>query len=133
MAAVQPDATVARLQERSAPALADLAPATPAAPISRFSAFPLPAVEISVLLIRGDSMFETGDIVSARLFYERAAAAGSGQAALRLGESFDPHFLEQAHLRGVRDDLSAAAFWYQRARELGMDEAKILLGSLRDK
>jgi hypothetical protein len=55
--------------------------------------------DVAVLLARGDSLFGTGDcpgdLVSSRLFYERAAAAGSGEAALRLGESYDPHFLEK--------------------------------------
>jgi len=62
-----------------------------------------------VLLTRGDSLFGTGDLVSARLFYERAAGAGSGEAALRLGESYDPHFLEKTHLRG-HGDVAAAIF-----------------------
>jgi hypothetical protein len=34
------------------------------------------------------------DIASARLFYERAADAGNGRAALRMGESFDRAFLD---------------------------------------
>jgi TPR repeat protein len=85
---------------------------------------------VAVLLTRGDSLFGTGDLASARLFYERAAAGGSGQAALRLGESYDPHFLETTHLRG-RGDMAAAVFWYERARELGVSEATILLSSIR--
>jgi TPR repeat protein len=79
------------------------------------------------LLERGDSLFRIGDITSARRFYERAADNGSGQAALRLGESYDPSFLENAHLRAVRADVSAAEFWYRRARELGVSEGEILL------
>ena len=82
---------------------------------------------MAMLLSRGDSLFANGDVVSARLFYERAAEAGHGQAALRLGESYDPAFLAQARLYGIRSDLSAAVFWYRRARELGLGEAEILL------
>jgi TPR repeat protein len=88
---------------------------------------------MSALLMRGDSLFGGGDIASARLFYERAADAGNGQAALRLGESYDPAFLARVHLGGVRGNVSAAIFWYQRAGDLGMSEADLLLGSLQAK
>jgi len=90
----------------------------------------LPATEIAALLARGDALIAKGDVASARLFYERAAEAGDGQAALRLGESYDPTFLAQAHLNGVRGDTPAAARWYRRARELGIREAEILLQTL---
>jgi hypothetical protein len=36
----------------------------------------------SALLARGDALFVSGDFASARLFYERAANAGDGLAAL---------------------------------------------------
>jgi hypothetical protein len=87
--------------------------------------------EIQALLARGDALVAKGDIASARLFYERAAEAGDGQAALRLGESYDPAFLAQAHLSGVRGDAVAAAHWYQRARELGITEAETLLQTIQ--
>ena len=92
-----------------------------------------PAIDTPVLVARGDTLFGTGDITSARLFYERAADAGSGQAALRLGESYDPSFLEQAHLRAVRGDPAVAIKWYKRARELGASEADLLLMSIQVK
>jgi hypothetical protein len=84
-------------------------------------------VETAPLLERGDQLFGVGDIASARLFYERAADAGDGQAALRLGETYDPVFLERAKLRAIKGDRAAAVFWYRRARELGVAEAEILL------
>jgi len=93
----------------------------------------LSSEDVAVLLTRGDSLFGTGDLVSARLFYERAANAGSGQAALRMGESYDPHFLERTHLRGARGDLTAAIYWYKRARDLGASDATILLDSIPSK
>lgn len=88
-------------------------------------------LDMAGLMRRGDSLFGTGDLVSARLFYERAANAGNGEAALKLGESYDPQFLAQAHLRGVRRDVAAAVFWYKRARDLGVREAEILIASLQ--
>lgn len=93
----------------------------------------LSAADISLLLMRGDKSFSSGDLASARLYYGRAANAGDGQAALRLGETFDPVFLEQTHLRGARGDLTAALSWYRRARDMGIGEAEVLLNSLEAK
>jgi len=93
----------------------------------------LSAAEIAVLLTRGDKAFSSGDVASARLYYGRAASAGDGQAALRLGETFDPVFLDHAHLRSARGDLAAALSWYRRARDMGAAEAEILLNSLEAK
>ncbi len=84
------------------------------------------SADVSMLLNRGDALLSTGDIASGRLFYQRAAEAGNGQAALRLGNTYDPAFLERAQLR-VHGDRALALSWYQRARELGAVEAEILL------
>jgi len=89
--------------------------------------------EISALLARGDSLFGVGDIASARLFYERATDAGDAQAALRLGETYDPFFLALARLKVVRGDLAVATRWYRRARDLGASEAEILLKRIENR
>jgi general secretion pathway protein M len=109
---------------------ASVAPPGPAAAPAQSR---LSAVEIAALLARGDALLGTGDVVSARLFYERAADAGEGQAAVRLGKTFDPVFLVYAHQRGVRSDLGMALFWYRRAGDLGASEAEILLKRLEPK
>jgi hypothetical protein len=88
-----------------------------------------PPAEIAALVARGDSFLGAGDIASARLFYERAADAGDGPAALRLGASFDPAFLDRAGIHSIRADPEQAASWYHRARELG-DAAGNLQNSL---
>jgi hypothetical protein len=77
------------------------------------------ATEIAALLARGDWLFATGDVASARLLYERAADAGEARAAVRLGETFDPVYLDDSHLRGLQGDPDTAVFWYRRARDLG--------------
>jgi hypothetical protein len=102
---------------------------TPSAPGLPPAQLRLPAAEIAALLARGDTLFAQRDISSARLFYERAADAGEGRAALRLGKTFDPVFLDFTHL-GVRGDSAMAVSWYGRARELGEAEAEILLKRL---
>ncbi len=79
----------------------------------------LSAAEIALLLQRGDRFLATGDIASARLFYEPAASAGNGHAALRLAETYDPAFLRRAGVRGIPGNLRLARKWYRRARALG--------------
>src|SRR5439155_22073664 len=78
-----------------------------------------PSVDVAELLGRGDGYLGIGDVTSARLFYERAADAGSGQGAMRLGATFDPNFLGRTGLAGARGDQARADMWYQRARGLG--------------
>ncbi len=89
--------------------------------------------EITALVSRGDELLVLADVVSARLFYERAANAGDALAALRLGESYDPSFLARARLAGMRAQLAKAAYWYRYAHGLGLPEANVLLGQLEDK
>ena len=84
-------------------------------------------------MTRGDGFLSAGDITSARLFYERAADAGSGSAALRLGATFDPGFLNRAGVRGIPSDLEQAASWYRRARQLGDAAAAERLKDLDEK
>jgi Peptidase C39 family len=94
------------------------------------SAAALSTDEIAALVARGDVLFGKGDLAAARLFYERAADAGDGPAAVRLGETFDPVFLDRAQLRGVRGQAQTALSWYRRARDLGVADAEVLLKSL---
>jgi len=90
----------------------------------------LSAAEIAALVARGDAFLSAGDITSARLFFERAADAGDGRAAMRMALTFDTAFLERTGLRGMRGDPEQAAFWYRRARDLGDGKAEPPLGSL---
>jgi hypothetical protein len=86
--------------------------------------------EIAALVTRGDAFLSTGDIVSARLFYERAADGGDGGAALRLGATFDPGFLSRTSVRGAPGDPTQASFWYRRALDLGNSAAQEALRDL---
>jgi TPR repeat protein len=72
-----------------------------------------------------------GDLASARLFYERAAKAGDAQAALDLGNSFNPGFLSRLGVFGMRGNAVVAARWYRRARALGNPDAERALRTLR--
>ena len=86
--------------------------------------------EIATLVTRGDAFLSAGDIVSARLFYERAADGGDGGAALRLGATFDPGFLSRTGVRGAPGDPTLASFWYRRALDLGNSAAQEALRDL---
>ena len=125
----QLEAALSRLQELSGaqPPNRPPAPAPPAAS-PRFS-----TEETAQLLARGDALLRTGDVASARLFYERATDAGDGRAALRVGATFDPAFLDRDALRGVRSDPAQARYWYHRAHDLGEADAERRLKSLETK
>jgi hypothetical protein len=97
---------------------ASTVPLAPAAPPR------LSTADLAALRARGDRMFALGDVSSARLLYEHAADAGDGQAALKLGKTFDPVALYFARLYGMRGDADMAAYWYRRARDLGETEVK---------
>jgi TPR repeat protein len=70
------------------------------------------------------------DVTSARLFYERAAQAGDGQGALRMGMTFDPGFLDRSGIRGVQGAPARAISWYNRALALGNNAAEALMNNL---
>jgi hypothetical protein len=108
----------------TAPTIATLTPITPATRLR------LSPAEITALIARGDQLLGTGDVASARLFYERAADVGDGEAALKLGMTFDPAFRGFGRLSGARGDPATAIAWYRRARDLGQAEAEIQLKRL---
>ena len=73
---------------------------------------------------KGEELMAAGNVEAARLFYERAAEAGLAQGALALAATFDPDELARRQVvGGLRPDPAAAKRWYERARELGADEA----------
>jgi len=86
----------------------------------------LPSTDTGTLLAQGDQFLSRSDVASARLLYQRAAEAGDGRGALRMGMTFDPVFLARLRLRGIRTDKDQAIAWYGRASALGNAEAEIL-------
>jgi hypothetical protein len=79
----------------------------------------LDADGIAALVKRGKDFANHGDLISARLLLRRAAEAGSAEAALALGETFDPVVFQRLHVIGIEPDAARAQKWYQRAAELG--------------
>jgi hypothetical protein len=83
---------------------------------------------IDELLAHGHKMVEVGYLAGARAYFRRAAEAGSADAALALGETYDQDFIDSIGAHGIKADLAQARAWYERAQELGSQEAKAKLG-----
>jgi hypothetical protein len=82
------------------------------------------------MLRRGEALLAIGDISAARRFLERAAAGGSGAAALALAGTYDPRGLAQLGARGIPPDPAQARAWYQRALVLGETAARDRMATL---
>jgi hypothetical protein len=98
-------------------------------------ALPAPSLdpeELAILIERGHDFLKAGDIPSARLVLRRAANAGSAQAALALGGTYDGMLLAELGVLGFAADAAQARTWYQRALELGSPEASRRLDRLAD-
>jgi serine/threonine protein kinase len=86
--------------------------ATPGAPAPD-SAAPKAATESATLYEQALAMENGGNAKDAIRIYRRAARAGSGKAAKRLGEIFD------RGVAGVPRDYAESLQWYETARQLG--------------
>jgi TPR repeat protein len=82
------------------------------------------------LLAKAERLIERGDIVAARMLYQRAAEMGSGSAALRLGATYDPNRLWSFGALGMVGNRERAKQWYLRASDLGHPDAKARLMAL---
>jgi hypothetical protein len=86
--------------------------------------------EIFALIKLSQDFVRNRDFSSARLLLRRAAEAGSADAALSLGKTFDPLVIQQLHVIGVQPDPAKAREWYERAVQLGSDAASQHLAKL---
>jgi hypothetical protein len=127
---VVPQGTQAKETQPTAVIPTDTALVPVTAPPIQNDANALSKEAVPELLAQGDARFAAGDLASARLLYERAANAGDAQAALRLGQSYDPYFLAFTHFTKVRGSPATAAQWYLQADKLGAAEAQGLLRAL---
>ena len=109
--AAPPEAT----KQATAPPVAATAKIPSASPV-------LSADILTLLLNRGDALLALGDVSSARLLYQRAAAGGDGRAATGMGKTYDPLFLSAIGARGIQAELPAQPQRGCRAIGLG-DEA----------
>ena len=122
--------TPAATEQPAAPQIAAVQTAEPPAPPPEPPAPQLSAGELTTLMARGRRFIASGDFTSARPVYRRAAEAGYAEAALALGETYDPITLRERGVIGMSPDISQARQWYERARDLGSLEAPTRLGRL---
>jgi TPR repeat protein len=83
----------------------------------------LGAEEIELLRQRGEEFLAAGDVLAARIAFQRAAEAGDGDAAVALGATYDPIELAKLGVVGMTGDVVTARTWYQKAKEFGSREA----------
>jgi hypothetical protein len=78
---------------------------------------------ISAFIEHGNKMIEVGYFAGARPYFRRAAEAGSGEAALALGATYEDRFIKAIGAQGIKSDHSKARAWYERAKRLGATTA----------
>jgi hypothetical protein len=86
---------------------------------------------VAGLIAHGQKMIDVGYLAGARGYFKRAAEAGSADAALALGATYDPKFISDIGVKGIKGDLAEARAWYERARELGSVSAQEKLEELK--
>ena len=82
------------------------------------------------LIKHGQKMVAVGYLAGARAYFKRAVEAGSGEAAVLLGATYDPAFIDKMGAQGIKPDLNEADIWYQRAKQLGVADADAKLAEL---
>jgi hypothetical protein len=87
------------------------------------AAVPLGDDEIVRLIKRGRDFLKEGDFAAARLLFKRAADAGSADAALALGSTYDPAIIKQLGAVSVAPDRDRALRWYETAADRGSADA----------
>jgi TPR repeat protein len=83
--------------------------------------------EIDTLIRRGKNLLNDGDFAAARVLFERA---GSADAALALGSTYDPNVIKRLGAIMVKPDVEKARKWYQLAADRGSAAASLQLANL---
>jgi len=86
--------------------------------------------EIKLLTRQGQQLAATGDLVTARILFQRAAEVGDATAAMALGATYDPNVLAKLGVAGMAADVEKARSWYRKAQSQGSAEATRRLRAL---
>jgi hypothetical protein len=89
--------------------------------------------EIKLLMEQGQQFIAAGDVVTARMVFQRAAEAGDADAAVALGGTYDPIVFAKLGVAGLGADVEKARTWYQKAESLGSAEATRRLAILANR
>jgi hypothetical protein len=101
----QPNQSPQQIRQ-SSPAQTAPAQSSPQAPAQ--AAVGLDENEINTLMRRGKNLLNDGDFAAARVLFERAANAGSAEAALALGSTYDPNVIKRLGAIMVKPDVASA-------------------------
>ena len=88
------------------------------------------AARIAELIEHGRKMVDVGYFPGARAYFQRAAEAGSAEAAFSVGSTYDPSFIEEIGAQGIKPDTKQARIWYERAKALGHKDADAQIRAL---
>jgi hypothetical protein len=89
--------------------------------------------EIKLLTKQGEQFAAAGDLVTARILFQRAAEAGDPIAAMALGATYDPNVLAKLGVVGMVADVEKARSWYRKAESFGSPEASRRLNALANR
>ncbi len=114
------------------PAAQAAAPPPPPPALPDRSTLRLDDREIAALVMRGENFIANRDLAAARLVLQRAAEAGSANAAMALASTFDPLVIQSLGAVGGEPDIARARKWYQKAIDLGSTTASQRLAKLAE-
>lgn len=85
---------------------------------------PAEAQQLANFVARGEQLLTSGEVVSARLFFQRAAAQGDPRGARGLARSYDPAVLKGLPVVGLEGNREEADRWYLKAADLEVSWAQ---------
>jgi TPR repeat protein len=106
---------------------------TTQAPISGTHVRALDPEGIKLLMKQGEEFVAAGDVVTARMVFQRAAEAGDANAAIAVGATYDPAVFAKFGVVGISADTAQARSWYEKAERLGSPDARRLLDLLANR
>jgi TPR repeat protein len=121
---------LSRLSETDQAAEPASAAPVPAPPFATAATAEPDRKEAAALLAHGRAKLSNGDVAGARVFLRRAAEYNDPQAALALGETYDPAVLKHLGFIKFNADVALAREWYRRAADLGSAAASSRLDQL---
>jgi len=105
----------------------------PESPPSSKAVRALDPEEVKFLTRQGEQLALAGDLVAARVLFQRAAEAGDASAAMALGATYDPNVLAKLGVIGMGADAEKARSWYQKAESQGLAQATQRLQALANR
>jgi hypothetical protein len=87
----------------------------------------------TILFEKARERFVKGDVAGARAIFEVLALKGDPDAAIAMGETYDPVVLAQLYVKGLQPDEKKAITWYKKAEEFGDQRARTRLNALNQK